>query len=70
VPIGHRVVVRSLVRGELGPSGGPAMTDVVGVLVAADDQQIVVRRRDGTISHVDRADIVALKAVPPPPPRR
>ena len=31
--IGHRVVIRSLVRGETGPSGGPLMTDVIGFLL-------------------------------------
>jgi hypothetical protein len=46
------------------------MTDVVGVLVAADEQEIVVRRRDGRAQHVARADIVAMKPVPPPPPPR
>ena len=29
--VGTRVVIRRLVRGETGPSGGPAMTDVLGV---------------------------------------
>ena len=29
--VGQRVVVRRVVRGETGPSGGPAMTDVLGI---------------------------------------
>jgi N-acetylglutamate synthase len=69
-PIGQRVVVRSLVPGERGPSGGPAMTDVVGVLEVADEREVVVRRRDGTVQRVARADIVVMKSVPPPPSPR
>jgi hypothetical protein len=67
---GQRVVVRSVVVGERGPSGGPAMTDVVGILELADDREVVVRRRDGTTKQVARADIVTMMAVPPAPPRR
>jgi len=70
LPVGRRVVVRSLVGGERGPSGGPAMTDVVGVLEAADEREVVVRRRDGSVQRVAREDIVAMKPVPPPPTRR
>lgn len=70
LPMGQRVVVRSLVPGERGPSGGPAMTDVVGVLEAVDDLEIVVRRSDGTTSRVRRSDILVVKPVPPAPPRR
>lgn len=68
--LGRRVVVRSLVRGERGPSGGPAMTDVVGRLEVADGEQIVVRRRDGSARRVARADIIAMKPVGPPPQPR
>jgi hypothetical protein len=65
LPVAQRIVVRSLVRGEVGPSGGPAMTDVVGVLEVVDEHEIVVRRKDGTIRRVARADIVVIKRVPP-----
>ena len=68
--LGQRVVVRSLVAGERGPSGGPAMTDVVGILELADEWELVVRRRDGTTQRVARADIIAMKRVPPPPAAR
>jgi N-acetylglutamate synthase len=68
--LGQRVVVRTLVAGERGPSGGPAMTDVVGHLEVADAREVVVRRRDGTMQHIARADIVAMKPVPPPPAPR
>lgn len=64
---GQRVVVRSRVPGETGPSGGPAMTDAVGVIEYADEDEIVVRRKDGSLRRVARADIVTMKPVPPPP---
>lgn len=65
-PVGTRIVVRSLVPGETGPSGGPAMTDVLGVLEAADATTLTVRRRDESLVTVERSQIVALKAIPPP----
>ncbi len=68
--IGRRVVVRSLVSGERGPSGGPAMTDVIGVLESADELEVTVRRSDGTARRVARADLLVVKAVPPPPEPR
>ena len=30
--VGQRVVVRRLLPGQTGPSGGPAMTDLLGVM--------------------------------------
>jgi hypothetical protein len=45
------------------------MTDVVGILEACDDDHVEVRRRDGSLRRVARADIVALKVVSTPPPR-
>jgi hypothetical protein len=65
--VGQRVVVRSRVPGETGPSGGPAMTDAVGVVELADEREVVVRRRDGSLRRIARADIVVIKALPPPP---
>ena len=62
--IGRRVVIRSLVRGEKGPSGGPLMTDVVGFLRAYGDGVAVVERRDGSLTRVAIEDIVAAKPVP------
>ena len=70
--VGRRVVVRRRLPGERGPSGGPALTDVVGVLERWDDHDLSVRRADGEIVTIARADVVAGKAVPPPahrPPR-
>ena len=63
--IGHRVVIRSLVRGEKGPSGGPLMTDVIGFLREYGNGVAVVERRDGTLTTVAIDDIVAAKPVPP-----
>jgi hypothetical protein len=68
--VGRRVVVRRMLRGQRGPSGGPAFTDVIGVLEEWDDEHLVVRHRDGDAVRIARADVVAAKTVPPPPPRR
>lgn len=68
--VGTRVVVRRVLPGERGPSGGPAMTDVLGVLAAWSEQALVVRREDGTEVEVPQAEVVAAKPVPPRPPRR
>ena len=67
---GQRVVVRSRLPGQTGPSGGPAMTDALGYLEHADATHVVVRRKDGSTTSIDRCDIVAIKRVPPPPERR
>lgn len=60
-----RVVVRSRVPGETGPSGGPALTDALGVVEYADAHRIDVRRADGTLASIAREDIVTMKPVPP-----
>lgn len=68
--LGVRVVVRHVVPGETGPSGGPALTDVLGVLVDWGRSTLTVRREDGSDTVVDRATVVAGKPVPPRPPVR
>ncbi len=68
--VGQRVVLRRVVRGERGPSGGPALTDVLGVMETWTGTTTTVRRDDGTVVEVARADIVAGKVVPSRPPRR
>jgi GNAT superfamily N-acetyltransferase len=68
--IGRRVVVRRAVPGERGPSGGPALTDVLGVLEAVTDETLRVRRDDGDVVSVDRSRVVAAKPVPPRAPAR
>ena len=60
--VGQRVVVRRVLRGQTGPSGGPAMTDVVGVCTAWADGVCVVDGQSIVI-----ADIVSGKPVPPRP---
>lgn len=66
--VGQRMVIRYVVAGQ-GPSGGPAMTDVVGRILAVGDGQVTVERRDGSPVVVDIADVVAAKVVPPSPVR-
>lgn len=63
--VGRRVVVRRVVPGERGPSGGPAMTDVLGTLVAWHDETCVVAPESGPAISIARADIVTGKPVPP-----
>jgi hypothetical protein len=62
--LGRRVVIRSLVRGETGPSGGPLMTDVIGYLRKYAEGVAVVERRDGSLTQVPIADIFAAKPLP------
>ncbi|HEX5495101.1 MAG TPA: GNAT family N-acetyltransferase [Mycobacteriales bacterium] len=64
--VGHRVVVRRVV----GPRHGhPHYSDVLGYLVAADADALVVRRADGTRISVAAAEVHRVKAVPPRPVR-
>ncbi|MEZ0578612.1 GNAT family N-acetyltransferase [Nocardioides sp. MH1] len=65
--VGQRVVVRRLVRGETGPSGGPALTDLLGVCLAWGDGRCVVQPETGDPVEIALADIVSGKPVPPRP---
>jgi len=65
--VGQRVVVRRILPGETGPTGGPAMTDVLGICESWADGIVVVRREDGTTIEIATADIVSGKPVPPRP---
>ncbi|MET1060012.1 MAG: GNAT family N-acetyltransferase [Nocardioides sp.] len=65
--VGQRVVVRRVLRGETGPSGGPAMTDVLGVCTAWGDGRCVVAPESGDPVEIAIADIVSGKPVPPRP---
>jgi GNAT superfamily N-acetyltransferase len=65
--VGLRVVVRRVLPGETGPSGGPAMTDVLGVCESWEDGIATVRREDGSVVEIVTADIVSGKPVPPRP---
>ena len=68
--VGSRVVVRRFVRGETGPSGGPAMTDLLGTLTAWESGSLTLVREDGTEVSVPLDDVVSGKPIPPRPPRR
>ena len=63
--VGRRVVVRRVVRGETGPSGGPAMTDVLGVCTSWRDGVCTVQPDAGAPVGIPVADIVTGKPVPP-----
>ena len=68
--VGQRVVVRRVLPGETGPSGGPALTDVLGTCVSWADGTCVVQKEDGTTVTIALADIVSGKPVPPRPSTR
>jgi ribosomal protein S18 acetylase RimI-like enzyme len=68
--VGRRVVVRRLVPGETGPTGGPAMSDVLGTVESWADGLVVVRREKGDLVEIPTSDIVAGKTVPPRPSTR
>ncbi|WP_376766700.1 hypothetical protein, partial [Nocardioides stalactiti] len=65
--VGQRVVVRRLLRGETGPSGGPAMTDLLGVCLAWGEGRCVIQPETGDPVTIATADIVSGKPVPPRP---
>jgi N-acetylglutamate synthase len=68
--VGQRVVVRRVLRGRTGPSGGPAMTDALGVCLSWADGTCVLQAEDGTTTAIAVADIVSGKPVPPRPATR
>jgi GNAT superfamily N-acetyltransferase len=69
--VGVRIVVRRVLPGETGPSGGPAMTDLLGTCVSWGDGVCVVRPdKGGADVPVAIADIVSGKPVPPRPSPR
>lgn len=66
--VGQRVVVRRLVPGRTGPTGGPAFTDLLGV-AERWHPALLVRLEDGTAVEVPHSLIVSGKPVPPRPNR-
>jgi ribosomal protein S18 acetylase RimI-like enzyme len=68
--VGQRVVVRRVLPGRTGPSGGPAMTDVLGVCTSWGDGVCVVQPESGAPVRIRLADIVSGKPVPPRPSPR
>ena len=65
--VGLRVVVRRVLPGETGPSGGARMTDVLGVMEDWSGGVTTIRREQGDPVRIRLADIVAGKPVPPKP---
>jgi ribosomal protein S18 acetylase RimI-like enzyme len=65
--VGQRVVVRRVVPGETGPSGGPAMTDLLGVCTGWRDGVCTVQPESGPAVAIAISDIVSGKPVPPRP---
>ncbi len=65
--VGLRVVVRRVLRGQTGPSGRPALTDVLGVCTGWADGECVVQPETGVAVRIAIADIVSGKPVPPRP---
>lgn len=65
--VGQRVVVRRVLPGQTGPTGGPAMTDVLGVMESWAAATTTVRDESGTVTEIRIADIVSGKPVPPRP---
>lgn len=65
--VGQRVVVRRVLPGETGPSGGPAMTDLLGICESWEGGTATIRAEDGTLVEIATADIVSGKPVPPRP---
>lgn len=65
--VGQRVVVRRLVRGETGPTGGPAFTDLLGTCTSWGPTTCVITPEAGPPVEIALADIVSGKPVPPRP---
>ena len=65
--VGQRVVVRRLLRGQTGPTGGPAMTDTLGDCLSWGPDLVELRTAEGALVTIALADIVSGKPVPPRP---
>jgi N-acetylglutamate synthase len=63
--VGQRVVVRRVLPGEVGPSGGPAMTDLLGICVAWSESACVIQPESGPEVSIPLSVIVSGKRVPP-----
>ncbi len=68
--VGRRVIVRRVVPGQSGLSGGPAMTDVLGILEHWGEESLQVRRGDGEVVDIPLDEVVTGKEIPPPPSSR
>lgn len=69
--VGQRVVVRRRLRGR-GPTGGPALTDVLGTCLTWDDAEryCVIAPEQGEPVRIPLGEIVSGKPVPPRPSAR
>src|SRR5690606_17215169 len=67
-PPGTRVVVRYRLA-ERDPASGAHLTDVVGELVEATDDHVIVDSARGRLT-VPRSVVVATRVIPPRPSRR
>lgn len=56
--------MRSIIAGEIGPTGGPAFTDVIGICTDWTEDECVVTRSTGEVVRIPRALIVAGKPAP------
>ncbi|WP_235737905.1 GNAT family N-acetyltransferase [Nocardioides alcanivorans] len=65
--VGQRVVVRRILRGQTGPTGGPAFTDTLGVCTSWGEGRCLVQPERGPEVAIAIADIVSGKPVPPRP---
>jgi N-acetylglutamate synthase len=63
--VGQRVVVRRLLPGRSGPTGGPAMTDLLGTMLVWGEGRTVVEAESGERVAIALGDIVSGKPVPP-----
>ncbi|MCL8025715.1 GNAT family N-acetyltransferase [Nocardioides bruguierae] len=68
--VGRRVVVRRRLRGETGPSGAEATTDLLGVCLAWDEDSLLLapdgpRHGEAEPVRIAFADLVSGKPVPP-----
>src|SRR6478735_1079842 len=68
--VGQRVVVRRVLRGQTGPSGGPALTDLLGTCLSWAGGSCVIQPETGPAVTIALADIVSGKPVPPRPSPR
>ncbi|CAI9409539.1 Mycothiol acetyltransferase [Nocardioides sp. T2.26MG-1] len=68
--VGKRVVVRRVLRGQTGPTGGPAFSDVLGICTSWADGTCVVQPETGEPMVIAVADIVSGKPIPPRPSPR
>lgn len=68
--VGQRVSVRSWLDDAAERESGPAHTDTLGTLESWEDGVLAIRRKDGTLTQVDEASMVAGKVIPEAPSRR